>query len=65
MFVLVTAAAAVVVVIAAFALDVWLRWRRSEVQPSVTEADARENAAPLTTAILSRSPNRKQPPLDD
>ena len=30
----------------------WLRSRRSEPRGSITEAQARENAAPLTTAIL-------------
>jgi len=35
----------------------WRRWHRQEVQPCVTEEEARENAAPLTTAIVS-SPRR-------
>ena len=30
----------------------WLLSRRSEPPASITEAQARENAAPLTTAIL-------------
>ena len=31
----------------------WLHSRRSEPRSSITEAQARENAAPLTTAILA------------
>jgi hypothetical protein len=31
----------------------WLLSRRSEPRRSITEAQARENAAPLTTAILA------------
>jgi hypothetical protein len=31
----------------------WLHRRRSEPRGSITEAQARENAAPLTTAILA------------
>ena len=31
----------------------WVCWRRSDLRACVTEAEARENAAPLTRAILS------------
>jgi len=58
MLVLVFVAAAIVVVLAMFALGLLLGRRRSEAQPSVTEAQAREHSAPLTTAILSRSGDR-------
>ena len=60
MLVLVLVAAAVVVLLAvlvALALGVW---RRSEAQPCLTEEEARENSAPLTTAILSGSGDRER-----
>jgi hypothetical protein len=37
----------------------WLLSRRSEPRGSITEAQARENAAPLTSAILP-SPRRQR-----
>jgi hypothetical protein len=49
------AAGAVLVLLALIGSWRCVRWRRSEVQASVSEEEARENAAPLTTAILSGS----------
>jgi hypothetical protein len=54
------AAGAVVALLALLARWVWVRWRRSEVQACVTEEEAREHAAPLTTAILSGSRDRER-----
>jgi hypothetical protein len=42
----------VIVVVAAVARRLWLMAHR-EVAASITEEQARENAAPLTTAILA------------
>jgi hypothetical protein len=41
-----------VVLVTVLACLTWLLSRRSEPRESITEAQARENAAPLTTAIL-------------
>jgi heme A synthase len=41
----------VVALVAVLALRAWVRGRREE-EESLTEAQARENAAPLTSAIL-------------
>ena len=38
----------------------WVARRRGELRGSITEAQARENAAPLTTAILA-SDRRERP----
>ena len=54
------AACAVVALLAVLARWTWVGWRRSETQACVTEEEAREHAAPLTTAILSGSSNRKR-----
>jgi len=52
--------AAVAVVVLVIALVLWrgIARRRSRVQSCVTEEQARGNAAPLTTAILSASRRR-------
>jgi hypothetical protein len=42
----------IVVLVTVLVCLTWLLSRRSEPRGSVTEAQARENAAPLTTAIL-------------
>ena len=42
----------IVVLVTALVCLRWLLSRRSEPRGSITEAQARENAAPLTTAIL-------------
>lgn len=42
----------VIVVVAVLARRIWLIGRREEAA-SITEEQARENAAPLTTAILA------------
>jgi len=54
------AAAAVVALLAVLAARAWVLWRRSEAQPCLTEEEARENAAPLSTAILPGSRNRER-----
>jgi hypothetical protein len=53
------AAGAVIALLALLARSVWVGWRRSEAQACVTEEEARENAAPLTTAILPGSRDRE------
>ena len=46
--------AGVIVVFAALLLRrAWMTRRRSELRGSITEEQARENAAPLTAAILA------------
>ena len=42
----------IVVLVTVLVCLAWLLSRRSEPRGSITEAQARENAAPLTTAIL-------------
>jgi hypothetical protein len=42
----------IVVIVTVLVCLIWLLTRRSEPPGSITEAQARENAAPLTTAIL-------------
>jgi hypothetical protein len=42
----------IIVLVTVLACLRWLRSRRREPRGSITEAQARENAAPLTTAIL-------------
>jgi hypothetical protein len=42
----------IVVLVTVLVCLTWLLRRRSEPRGSITEAQARENAAPLTTAIL-------------
>jgi hypothetical protein len=54
------AAGAVVVLLALLAYWMWVGWRRSEAQACVTEEEAREHAAPLTTAIVSGSRDRER-----
>jgi hypothetical protein len=49
------AAGAVVASLTLVARWMWVAWRRTETQVCVTEDEARENAAPLTTAVLSTS----------
>jgi hypothetical protein len=44
--------AGLIVVLVTMLCLAWLLSRRSEPRGSITEAQARENAAPLTTAIL-------------
>jgi hypothetical protein len=55
------AAGAVLVLLTLIGAWRWVRWRRSEVQVSVSEEEARENAAPLTRAILSESRRARAP----
>ena len=43
----------VIVVVAVLARRIWLIGHRKEAAASITEEQARENAAPLTTAILA------------
>ncbi len=47
------AAGLIVVLVTVLLCLPWLHNRRSEPRGSITEAQARENAAPLTTAILA------------
>jgi hypothetical protein len=47
-----------VALVALVARMTWVARRRRELQGSITEAQARENAAPLTTAILA--PDRRE-----
>lgn len=47
------AAAAALVVASLIVRLIWVRWGRREVPAPVTEEEARENATPLTTAIVS------------
>jgi len=54
------AAAAAIALLAMLARRTSIAWRRSEAQACVTEEEARENSAPLTTAILSGSRDRKR-----
>ena len=58
------AACVVVALLALLVRWMWVGWRRSEAQACVTEEEARENAAPLTTAILSGSRDREREPSD-
>ncbi|MGO9497801.1 MAG: hypothetical protein ACLQA5_14005 [Solirubrobacteraceae bacterium] len=44
--------AGLIVVLVTVACLTWLFSRRTEPRASITEAQARENVAPLTTAIL-------------
>jgi hypothetical protein len=53
------AAGAVFVLLCLIARSVWMRWRRPEQEACVTEEEAREHAAPLTTAILSGSRRKR------
>ena len=53
------AACAVLVFVSLIARWIWIRWRRPEEEACVTEEEARENAAPLTTAILSGSRRKR------
>jgi hypothetical protein len=48
----------ILVLVTLLACLAWLLLRRREPRGSITEAQARENAAPLTTAILTS--NRRQ-----
>ena len=54
------AAAAVLTLAVLLARWTWGSRRRSEAQGCVGEEEARRNAAPLTTAILSRSHDRER-----
>ena len=57
--------AATLGVLAVLGRPMWVRWRRAEAQACVSEEEARENAAPLTTAIVSRTNDRKDSELVD
>jgi len=48
-------AGAVLVLVSIVARQLWVRWRQPEPQHCVSEEEARENAAPLSTAILRPS----------
>ena len=48
------AAAAVLVVAVLVGRLIWVRWGQPDATVCVTEEEARKNAAPLTTAIVSR-----------
>jgi cytochrome c-type biogenesis protein CcmH/NrfF len=52
------AAGVVVVLLAALVWSMRIGRRRSQAQERVSEEEARENAAPLTTAIVSGSRDR-------
>lgn len=54
------AAGVAVLLLAALVWSMRIGRRRSQEQECVTEEEARENAAPLTTAILSGSRNRER-----
>ena len=53
------AAGVLVVLLASLAASTWIGRRRSDAHRCVTEKEARDNASPLTTAILSGSRNRE------
>lgn len=55
MVVALLAAGAVLVLAVLSARWMWVLWRRPEIRACVTEEEARANAAPLTTAMVSRS----------
>jgi len=48
-------AGAVLVVVFIVARWLWVRWRQQPAPHCVSEEQARENAAPLSTAIMKRS----------
>ena len=48
-------AGAVVVVVSIVGGWAWVRWRQQPAPHCVSEEEARENAAPLSTAITKRS----------
>jgi hypothetical protein len=50
----------VVVSLSLLALRAWLGRRRSDARARISEEEARENSAPLTTAIMSKSPARER-----
>lgn len=54
------AAGVVVMLVALLARWVWVRWRRQQAPACVSEQEARENAAPLTTVIISGSRDRER-----
>jgi hypothetical protein len=54
MVVALAATGAALVLAVLIARLMWVRWRGPEVRACVSEEEARENAAPLTTAIVSR-----------
>lgn len=53
-------AAVILVLSVVLVRHVWVARRRGELRGSITEAQARENAAPLSTAILA-SDRRERP----
>ena len=57
------AAGVVVVLVALLARWVWVRWRRPRAPACVSEQEARENAAPLTTVIVSGSRDHERDSL--
>jgi hypothetical protein len=60
LLVVVVAGCVVVALLALLARRMWARWRRWEAQACVTEEEARDHAAPLTTAIISSSDERSR-----
>jgi hypothetical protein len=58
LLVVVVAGCAVLALLALLARRMWVGWRRWEAQACVTEEEARDHAAPLTTAIISDSDER-------
>jgi len=48
-------AGVVLVVVSIVARWLWMRWRGEPAPPCVSEEEARENAAPLSTAIMKQS----------
>jgi Flp pilus assembly protein TadB len=54
------AAGVVIMLLAALMWSMRIGRRRSQAQECVTEEEARGNAAPLTTAILSESRDRER-----
>jgi hypothetical protein len=52
----------VVVFVVIVARLLWVRSRRLEAHQSVSEEEAREHAAPLSTAIIRRSRRKQRDP---
>jgi len=48
-------AGAVFVMLSVVARWLWVRWRHEPAPHCISEEEARENAAPLSTAIMKRS----------
>jgi hypothetical protein len=53
---------AVLVIVALVARVAWIARDRKRLRPAITEAQARENAAPLTTALRASTARRQAAP---